>query len=426
MNRALISTTPVAILSSGHHGGLGIVRSLGRLGVPVYSVEANWDPASSSRYCRGRFVLNIDNRPADESVRTLLEIGRKLGGGPILMAATDRGALWIAEQATALQQVFRFPSRSAALVRGLSDKGRMQEIARQSGVATAQSVVPRSKQDVENFLETAVFPVMIKATDALRLRQRTGGTKFLVHTRPELLDLYTQAEDRDEPNLLLQEFIPGEDWMFNGYFDQNSQCRFGVTGKKIRRFPVNTGVTSLGICLRNETVYKTTTAFMKAIGYRGILDIGYRLDSRNGQYKVLDVNPRIGCTFRLFTATTGMDVARALYLDMTGQVVEAADAAEGRKWIVEDFDLFSALRSWRTGSLTLKDWFRSLQGVQEAACFAADDPLPFLLMGVADVAELYRWSSEQKKVGNAPADRKRSRGPASPITSRVQRWLQLP
>ena len=130
---------------------------------------------------------------------------------------------------------------------------------------------------------------------------------------------------------------------------------------------------------------------MKAIGYHGILDIGYRYDRRDGQYKVLDVNPRIGCTFRLFTATNGMDVARALYLDMTGQPVAPAQAAEGRKWIVEDFDLFSAIRSWRDGTLKLKDWVRSFRGVEEAACFALDDPLPFLMMGVADCCELYRW-----------------------------------
>ena len=54
--------TRVVILGSGHHGGLGIVRSLGRLGVPVYYVHASWlDPAFSSRYCRGRFLLNIEN-----------------------------------------------------------------------------------------------------------------------------------------------------------------------------------------------------------------------------------------------------------------------------------------------------------------------------------------------------------------------------
>jgi len=268
----------------------------------------------------------------------------------------------------------------------------MQELARRSGVPTAQSVVPRSKDDVARFLDTAVFPVMVKATDGERLRLRLGATKFIIQSSRDLLELYARAEDREEPNLLIQEFIPGEDWMFEGYFDQNSRCLFGVTGKKIRRFPVNTGVTSLGVCLRNETVERTTAEFMQAIGYQGILDIGYRYDLRDGRYKVLDVNPRIGCTFRLFTAVNDMDVARALYWHLTGQGVFTSQAAEGRKWIVEDFDLISAFRSWRAGTLTFTDWVKSFRGIQEAACFAFDDPLPFLLMPVSDCLELYRWS----------------------------------
>jgi predicted ATP-grasp superfamily ATP-dependent carboligase len=218
----------------------------------------------------------------------------------------------------------------------------------------------------------------------------------VVQSGRELLELYGRAEDRGEPNLLVQEFIPGEDWMFNGYFDQNSRCLFGITGKKIRRFPVNTGVTSLGVCLRNETVERQTVEFMSAIGYRGILDIGYRRDQRTGQYKVLDVNPRIGCTFRLFTATNGMDVARTLYLHLTGHQITPAQAAEGRKWIVEDFDLISALRSWLDDKLTLREWMKSLSGVQEAACLSFDDPLPFLLMPAADCCELYRWYRRRK------------------------------
>jgi predicted ATP-grasp superfamily ATP-dependent carboligase len=280
----------------------------------------------------------------------------------------------------------------------------MQELASRSGVPTARGVVPRSKEDVEKFLETAVFPVMVKATDTKRFRQYTGRTKVTVQTADELLSLYAKFGDTEDPSFLIQEFIPGEDWMFDGYFDGNSECLFGLAGKKVRRFPARTGVTSLGICLRNENVEKTTTRFMKAIGYRGILDIGYRYDRRDGQYKVLDVNPRIGCTFRLFTGADGMDVVRALYLDITGQPVPPPAPAEGRKWIVEDFDLFSALHSWRTGGLKLKDWIDSLRGVQEAACFALDDPLPFLMMGMADCFELCHWFGCQIKARRpAPA-----------------------
>jgi predicted ATP-grasp superfamily ATP-dependent carboligase len=335
----------------------------------------------------------------------MLEIAEKVGHRPILIPTTDSAAIWVAENADALGQGYCFPRQDSSLVRILSDKGRMQELARRNGVPTAKAVVPRSKRDVEQYLETAVFPVMVKATDADSMRRRTGGTKFIIESPRELLELYARAEDRQAPNLLIQEFIPGDDWMFDGYFDQNSECLFGVTGTKIRRFPVYTGVTSLGVCRRNDAVLKTTTEFMTAIGYHGILDIGYRYDRRDGQYKVLDVNPRIGCTFRLFAAPNGMDVSRALYLHMTGQPVVPAEATDGRKWIVEDFDLVSAIRLWRDGALSLKDWGTSLRGVEEAACFALDDPLPFLMTGLADCCELYRWyRSRSAARGRAAAE----------------------
>jgi D-aspartate ligase len=387
---------PVVVLRSGHHGDLGIVRSLGRLGVPVYSAGAGWwEPVCRSRYCRGRFGLHLDS--TERALGGLLEAGRKLGERPILIPTTDRDAIWVVDHAAVLREVFHFPAQDAGLVRVLCDKSLMQHLARRSGVPTPHSAVPRSREDVELFAESAEFPVMVKATDVESMRRRIGGTKFLVHTAGELLDLYARAEDPQGPNLLIQEFIPGEDWMFDGYFDSKSECLFGVTGRKIRRFPVRTGVTSLGVCIRNDNVEKLTTQFMKAIGYHGILDIGYRRDERDGQYKVLDVNPRIGCTFRLFAGTNAMDVARVLYLDMTGQQVPPSNPCIGRKWLVEDFDLLSSLRLWREGALTCKEWAKSLRGVQERACFALDDPVPLLWMWAADCAELYRWM--QRRLG---------------------------
>jgi predicted ATP-grasp superfamily ATP-dependent carboligase len=392
MEPVLDPSTPVVMLRSGHHGGLGIARTLGRLGVPVYSVDATpWEPVFASRYCRGRFMLDIDRLPVDVALEQLLAIGRKAGARPVLMPTTDQACLWVAENAGALLQGFRFPALDADLVRTLCDKSRMQELARRHGVAIAQSMTPRSKEDVVEFLDQATFPLMVKETAGGRLRARAGASKFIVQTARELIELYDKAADPEEPNLMLQEFIPGVDWMFDGYFGSNSQCLFGMSGKKIRRFPVHTGVTSLGICLTNETVIRTTVDFMQAIGYRGILDIGYRWDMRDGSYRVLDINPRIGCTFRLF-ASGGLDVARALYLDLTGQAVPAVEVTNGRKWLVEDFDLFSALGSWRRDGLSLKDWVRSLAGVEEAACFALDDPLPFLMLGLFDCCELFRWS----------------------------------
>ncbi len=393
----------VVVLRSGHHGGLGIVRSLGRLGVPVYCVDADrWESGFSSRYCRGRSILNVASCPPSEAVAGLLKIAKTIRGRPILMPTTDEGIIWISENAAALRERYVFPSQPPSLIRTLADKGRMKLMAQRFGIPTAQSMIPTSMQDVEQFVETAEFPIMVKATDD-RLRHVAGGTKFLIHSPRELLALYARAGDAQQPNLLLQEFIPGEDWMFDGYFDANSECLFGATGKKIRRFPADTGITSLGVCIHNDAVYRMTLRFMKAIGYRGILDIGYRYDQREKTYKVLDVNPRIGCTFRLFAATEGLDVARALYLHMTGQAVPPSRVDEGRKWMVEDLDLLSAFRSMRDRRLRVGDWLKSLRGIHEAACFAWDDPLPFLMMGVTDCCEFYQWMRRKQSLRRSSA-----------------------
>jgi D-aspartate ligase len=110
------------------------------------------------------------------------------------------------------------------------------------------------------------------------------------------------------------------------------------------------------------------------------MDLDYRLDSRDGRYHLLDFNPRIGAQFRLFKDTAGIDVVRALYLDLTGQPVRVGPQIEGRTFVAEIQDVLASLAYWRSGTLVIGDWWRSLRRIDEAAWYAADDPLPFLLM----------------------------------------------
>ena len=124
---------------------------------------------------------------------------------------------------------------------------------------------------------------------------------------------------------------------------------------------------------------------MKAIGYRGILDIGYKYHPGNGKYYLLDPNPRLGCSFRLFVDSIGLDVVRALYSDLTGQSIKAGTIEEGRKWLVEPFDVVSSIRYWRDGNLKIMDWAKSFKGVEEAQWFALDDMGPFWKVWQQDI-----------------------------------------
>lgn len=382
-------STPVVVMPCGiGHSATCIVRSLGRLGIPVYSVESiSGAFASFSRYCRGRFAWD-DKRPAEESVQFLRDAGKSIGRRSILITTTDASVDFVAENADALEEWFIFPKIDPQLVRSLCSKKHMYQLARELGIPTPKAVFPNSRQDVLNFLETAVFPVMLKGIDGHRLAKRVGHKMFLAQSRSELLERYDSVEDLENPNLMLQEYIPGGDEAvcgLEGYFNESSDCAFAITGRKLRQWPAYQGVTTLGVCLTNEAIEKITNEFMKAIGYKGIVDIGFRYDSRDGLYKVLDVNPRIGCTFRLFVAEDGMDVARALYLDMTGQPIPVTTVRQGRKWVAEDIDLLSSVRYLLDRRLTVGEWIKSFRGVQESAYFAADDLLPFAVMCV------YRW-----------------------------------
>jgi hypothetical protein len=91
--------------------------------------------------------------------------------------------------------------------------------------------------------------------------------------------------------------------------------------------------------------------------------------------------------------------------------VPSAQAVEGRKWIVEDLDFFSSLRMLANRSLSIGEWLRSFRGIQETACFASDDPLPFLLMAATDCCEIAQWLRGRLRT------RKTTRGPQPSVSS---------
>lgn len=383
---------PVVVLGFGH-GGLGIARSLGRLGVRVHAVDA--DPAAAglaSRYVRSAHTWDCAAASVTDTLGFLDDLGRRLGPA-LLLPTTDPTAVLVAEHSDELAPRFLFPRPPRALVRRLTDKREVFRLATQFGVPTPLTAFPGSRQDVERFLVDARFPVVLKPIDPTRFERRTGRRLAIVATPDALLSRYLEWEDRAAPNLMLQEHIPGGDddvWMFNGVFNEWSECVAAFTGRKLRQHPAYGGSTSLGVCQRNERVERLTIDFMWALGYQGVLDAGYRYDARDAQYKLLDPNPRVGATFRLFVDEQGLDVVRVLYCDITRQPVWPGRVREGRKWLVEDHDLDSSVAQLRAGTLTPRRWLASLAGVEEGAWFARDDLRPFLRIAGRLVAQAAR------------------------------------
>ncbi len=377
------TSTPVVVINN-KLGGLTIMRSLGQLGVELHGVDESPRAAGMlSRYCRHKHIQRFDEERPEEYLDFLLELGRSLDRKAILIPTSDITGVFVCRYAEQLKEYFLFPANDVDLMERIINKATMFDIALENDVPTAKTLFPRNRGEVEEYIKTGMFPIMLKAVYGHKLMQRTGKKMLIVHDADELLKWYDELEDPDDPNLMIQEFIPGGDdqvYIFNGYFDGNSDCLAAFTGHKIRQYPIHIGSASLGECRWHPDVAELTTRFMKDIGYKGILDIGYRLDPRDGKYKVLDINPRVGQAFRIFVAQNNMDVVRSLYLDLTGQEQFEVVPREGRRWMIENHDIIATYYYFKEGSLSFGEWLKSFRKLQEAAWFSWRDPWPFLVM----------------------------------------------
>ena len=97
-DRAVAADTrvPALLLKVGryplHSGGVAVVRTLGRLGVPVYAItEDRLTPSALSRYCAGSFVWRATgNEEPGYLAGQLRDVGKRLGGRTVVDVKSRR------------------------------------------------------------------------------------------------------------------------------------------------------------------------------------------------------------------------------------------------------------------------------------------------------------------------------------------------
>ena len=210
-----------------------------------------------------------------------------------------------------------------------------------------------------------MFPVVLRGSSrgscssALACGRRRGR-------RERLLGWYDRLETPSEPNIFLQEYIPGESdsvWMFNGYFgafrSASSVSPGGSSGstRSRRRYQPR--------ALRTVPGGRALLVrLMPELGYCGIVDAGFRFDERDGDYKLLDVNPRLGISFACSWIRPGWTRSARITSTLPGNPLSPgsrATAAGGG----ENLDISSAAQQLRKRELTLCGWLASIRHVDE-------------------------------------------------------------
>ncbi|MGW1538945.1 carboxylate--amine ligase [Streptomyces sp. NPDC002309] len=336
-----------------HHGTLGAVRSLGRAGVDVHVVaDCAGSPVRASRFVRQLHAPPGPHASPEDVAGVLLRVAAGIARPAVLIPMDDAGAIAVGRLRDVLAPGYLLPAPPAGLPEHVADKAELAGICSSLGLPHPRTRVPGSAEQAAKDAWRLGLPVVAKWSRPWLLPTGTGlRSTTLVRSTQEARELYERSGEAGS-RLLLQEFLPpgpDRDWFFHGYAGRSGAVHAGGTGRKRHSWPRAAGLTAVGEWTDNPEVRTLAERLVGELGYRGILDLDFRRCGTTGRYHLLDFNPRPGAQFRLFTDTAGLDVVRALHLDLTHRPLPDGAARPGRAFVVENYAPLVALRPARGG-----------------------------------------------------------------------------
>lgn len=374
---------PVVLLEgSGAPNGLSVARSLGRRGIKVYVICPREAVVRFSRFAT--WVPDTETGTTAEEYADYL-LGRQSDRfrGSVLLASYDAGVEILARHREKLLEKFLLDDCNPPAQLCLLDKLQTYEAAAVCGVPTPRFWRAESEEAVEAVRHQLVYPLLVKPLSSYEYRKHFGLTKKFefAHDFDELIAAYRRAQ-AVRVSVLLLEMIPGPDdrlCSYYTYLDEKGQPLFHFTKRVLRRYPVNIGPATYHVTDWIPELIEPSLRLFRHVGLRGLANVEYKRDERDGQLKIIECNARFTGGNGV-VAAAGYDLASLVYNRIVGlPLPRFGDYEVGKRlWApVEDFYAFRQLR--RRGELTLWQWLRSVARPMCLPYFQWSDPGPTLV-----------------------------------------------
>ena len=384
-----------ALILGGAHGSLAVARSLGRRGIPVWFISHENNIPRFSRYVSRNLSWRGPDHP--NAATELLEIARRNDlKGWVLIPGGDAEAGFVSQQHDALSSVFVVTTPPWEQMKWAYDKHLTYDRAASLGIGYPLSYYPRGHQDVVEL--DCRFPLILKPTVRERKNAFTREKAWRVDDRAALVSRYDEAVAMVGADaIVLQELIPGRgaaQFSYAAVWDRGMPVA-SLVAQRLRQLPIDFGYTSTFVqTIDNKDVEAAAVRFLKSINYSGLVEVEFKYDSRDAQYKILDVNAR-SWTWVALGGLAGVDFPAILWRLATGEQVSPMRGQAGAAWMLSSRDVVAACREMLAGSLSLSGYLRSLRAKTVFAAFAADDPLPGVIeLPLVIVRQLGRRLSE--------------------------------
>ena len=377
---------PTAIVMNMFYTGLGIARSLGEHNIPVLGLTSERGVYGNfTRYAKT--VVAPDSRREPEALREwLLAWGKQFRHRAVIFPTRDDDVVFLDRFREELAPYFIPVVASREAVRISLDKWLTFLYAQKADVATPACWVVESEEELKAALFQIRFPCVLKPVAAYHWHasnnwEVVGGRKVIcVENEQELLFEY-RSVSRANGRALIQEMVPGGDdnlAIQACYMDRSGRCIAAFNTKKLIQIPQGFGTGCIVAGSEFPDLLDRTIHLLQTVGYSGVAEVEYKLDPRDGQYKLIEINPRPWDQHRLGNAC-GVDLMYTAYCDVTGLPIPGfRERSTENKWIAEDAFIMAALRTvWRREA-GIGALFRMAAGKRIYGIWSPRDPLPFV------------------------------------------------
>src|SRR5580704_2596670 len=368
-----------ALVIGGEHPGLGIARSLGRRGIPVYVLDDQHSISKFSRYAT-RVIRVSDLRDEQKTVDTVLEVGQRLGLiGWVLFPTRDETVAAFSRHRSRLAEFFRVTTPEWDCVQWAWDKTNTHILAKKLGIPAPETWNPRSLEELSALYPR--LPLAIKPAVKENFFYATGAKAWRADAPEQLNQLFLKANQQIKPEeIMVQEIIPGDGEHQFSYcaFFRDGQAHSTLVAKRKRQHPREFGRAATYVeSIELPVIEELAERFLKAINYYGLVEIEFKQDPRDGQYKLLDVNARTW-GFHSLGFPAGVDFPYLLYADQLGEQLDHCRGQSGIGWLRLITDLPTAWSQLLLGQLGVGSYLNSLQRTRVESVFCWKDPLPSL------------------------------------------------
>jgi D-aspartate ligase len=366
-----------AVVIGGEHPGLGIARSLGTRGIPVCVIDDQHSVSEFSRYAT-RVVRVKDLRDEQNTVDNVMEIGQRYGlKGWVLFPTRDETVAAFSRHRDRLAEFFRVTTAAWETVRWAWDKKNTYELAVELGIPAPHTYNVMTEEGLAGLYDR--LPLAIKPAIKENFFYATGAKAWRAETPEQLNRLFREANRQIRPEeILIQEIIPGTGQRQYSYcaFFRDGVAHSTLVARRLRQHPREFGRAATYVeTIELPEVEELSERFLRAINYYGLVEVEFKQDPRDGQFKLLDVNARTW-GFHSIGVPAGVDFPYLLYADQVGRSVEPSRAKAGVGWLRAVTDLPTVVSDLWAGELDLPSYLKSLRNTRTESVFCTRDPLP--------------------------------------------------